>query len=266
VDLNDKESKEKMYIGFTWAGQISGICFQDANYNGVYDEGDLPMPGVKVTAIKQSKDEEAAVAYSGADGTYVLTGLRANTYKMRAVLPDDGSDFTKVVSNPLGNHFEARVGRRENFWKDFELRTAEQKTMNVGAIYPATVTGYVYQDDDFSGTMNGKEKTVSGYLVKLYDENGVLAAMDKTSIKGKYELTDVPPGNYTLSVTALKGYAFTRLGEGNVILNRTNGAGYSELFTLGMGENRTGMDIGMIQPGTVEGSVFADRNDNGRQD
>ena len=266
VDLNDKESKNNMYIGFTWAGKIYGICFLDANYNGIYDEGELPMPGVKVTAIKQTKDEEAAVTYSGADGTYVLTGLRANTYKMRAVLPDDGCDFTRVVSDPLGNHFQARVGRRENFWKDFVLQTAQQREMNVGVIYPASVTGTVYQDDDFSGTLNGKEKIVSGYLVKLYDEDGNLAAMDKTSVKGKYELTDVPPGNYTLYVTALKGYAFTRLGEGNVILNRTNGEGYSEVFHLGLGENRKGMDIGMILPGTVRGSVFADRNDNGLRD
>ena len=266
VDLNDKENKENMYIGFTWAGQVYGICFLDANYNGVYDEGEPPMPGVKVTAIKQNLDEEAAVTYSGEDGRYVLTGLRANTYKMRAVLPDDGSDFTKVVSDPLGNHFQARVGRRENFWKDFVLQTSEQREMNVGVIYPASVTGTVYQDDDFSGTLNGKEKIVSNYLVKLYDENGTLAAMDKTSIKGKYELTDVPPGNYTLSVTALKGYAFTRLGEGNVILNRTNGEGYSEVFHLDLKENRKGMDIGMILPGTVRGSVFADRNDNGIRD
>ena len=128
------------------------------------------------------------------------------------------------------------------------------------------MTGTVYQDDDFSGTLTGKEKIVSGFLVKLYDENGNLAAMDKTSVKGKYELTNVPPGNYTLFVTALKGYAFTRLGEGNVILNRTNGEGYSEVFHLGLGENRKGMDIGMILPGTVRGSVFADRNDNGLRD
>lgn len=266
IDLNDKASKDNMYIGFTWAGQISGICFLDANYNGVYDEGDLPLKGVKISAIKQTKDEEAAVTYSGKNGKYVLTGLRANTYKMRAVLPDDGSDFTKVVSNPLGNHFEARVGRRENFWKDFTLRTAEHRTMNVGAIYPASVTGTVYQDNDFSGTLNGKEKIVSGYLVKLLDERGNVAAMDKTSIKGKYELTNVPPGNYSLSVTALKGYAFTRVGEGNVILNRTNGEGYSETFHLGLKENRKGMDIGMILPGTVQGSVFADKNDNGIRD
>ena len=266
LDLNDKESKDKLYIGFTWAGEIHGICFLDANYNGLYDEGEPPMPGVKVTAIRQTKDDEIAVTHSGEDGTYVLSGLREYTYKMRAVLPDDGSDFTRTVSDPLGNHFEARPGRRENFWKDFDLMTSEHREMNVGVIYPASVTGTVYLDNDFSGTMNGKEKIVTSYLVKLLDENGNTVAMDKTSIKGKYELTNVPPGDYSLSVTAIKNYAFTKLGEGNVILNRTNGEGYSETFHLDLRENRTGMDIGMIQPGVVRGAVFADRNDNGVRD
>ena len=266
VDLNDKESKDSQYIGFVWAGQIKGICFLDANYNGIYDEGEQPMPGVKVTAIKQAKDAEIAVTHSGEDGTYVLTGLRGNTYKMRAVLPQDGSDFTRTVSDPLGNHFAARPGRRENFWKDFVLADAQQREMNVGVIYPATMTGKVYLDTDFSGTLNGKEKIVSGYLVKLLDMDGNTVTTDKTSVKGKYELVDVPPGDYTLSVTALKDYAFTKAGEGNVILNRTNGEGYSEPIHLDLGEKKDGMDIGMILPGVVSGSVFADRNDNGIRD
>lgn len=266
IDLNDKESKDNQYLGFAWAGQIKGMCFLDANYNGFYDEGELPMPGVKVTAIKQAKDEEIAVTYSGEDGTFTLTGLRGNTYKMRAVLPDDGSDFSKTVSDPIGNHFKSRPGRRENFWQNFVLADSEQKEMNVGVIYPGSITGTVYMDNDFSGSKTGKEKIVSGYLVSLKDETGAVVASDKTSVKGKFELTKLPPGNYSLSVTAMKGLAFTKLGEGNVILNRTNGEGYSEPFFLALGEKKTGMDIGMIQPGTVEGSVFADLNDNGKRD
>ena len=266
VDLNNKESVDNVYIGFTWAGEIHGRCFLDANYNGLYDEGELPMKGVKVTAIKQSKDEEIAVTYSGEDGTYTLTGLRGNTYKMRAVLPDDGSDFTATVSDPLGNHFKSRPGRRENFWPDFVLNEAETREMNVGVIYPGSITGTVYMDNDFSATLSGKEKIVSGFLVSLVDDRGNVVATDKTSVKGKYELTKIVPGNYSLQVTALKGYAFTKLGDGNVILNRTGGEGYSETFFLSLGEKRTGMDIGMIQPGKVEGVVFADKNDNGIRD
>lgn len=266
IDLNDKESKRNQYIGFVWAGEVSGRCFLDANYNGMYDDGEEPMPGVKVTAIKQAKDEEAAVAYSDENGFYTLTGLRQNTYKMRAVLPDDGSEFTVAVSDPLGNHFKGRPGRRENFWSDFVLNAAQKREMNVGVIYPASITGTVYMDNDFSADQSVNEKIVSGFLVTLKDENGETITSDKTSVRGKYELTGVPPGNYTLSVTALKGYAFTKPGEGNVILNRTGGEGYSEPFFVAIAENREGMDIGMIQPGTVEGTVFADRNDDGKQD
>ena len=265
IDLNDKESRDHLYIGFTWTGEIKGRCFLDANYNGMYDEGELPMPGVKICALK-SMDEEAAKTFSGEDGTYTLTGLRGNTYRMRVVLPEDGSDFTCTVSDPLGNHFKSRPGRRENFWDNFVLNEAQTREMNVGVIYPGSITGTVYYDDDFSADRSESEKVVSGFLVGLYDENGNVVAMDKTSVKGKYELTKLVPGNYTLHVTAVKGYAFTRLGEGNVIVNRTGGEGFSEPFFLELGEKKTNMDVGMIKPGTVEGSVFADRNDNGIRD
>ena len=266
IDLNDKESHENLYLGFTWTGQVKGRCFLDANYNGIYDEGELPMAGVKITALKSAMENEAAKTFSGEDGTYTLSGLRGGTYKMRAVLPDDGSDFSKTVSDPLGNHFKSRPGRRENFWSDFVLNEAQTREMNVGVIYPGSITGTVYYDDDFSADRSGNEKIVSGFLVGRYDESGNVVAMDKTSVKGKYELTKLVPGTYTLHVTATKGYAFTRLGEGNVIVNRTGGEGFSEPFFLALGENKTDMDVGMIKPGTVEGSVFADRNDNGVRD
>ncbi len=227
------------------------------------DEGEQPLSGVKVTAIKQAKDEEVAVTFSGEDGTYILDGLRGYTYKIRAVLPKDGADFTRVVEDPLGNHFKARPDRRENFWENFELREGEQRTVNVGAIYPATVTGTVYMDDDFSATLSGKEKIVSGFAVSAVNAEGEVVATDKTSIKGKYELIGLPPGEYTLQVKALDGYAFTRVGEGNVILNRTGGEGYSEPFPVALGEEIQGKDIGMILPAVLRGTVFADQNDNG---
>ena len=264
VDTNDKESKENLNIGFMWGAKVTGRCYLDANYNGFYDPGEAPLAGVKVTAIKQVKDEEVAVTYSGEDGTFSLEGLRGNTYQIRAVLPDDGATFTRVVTyDLLGNHFQARDGRRENFWKDFILLDAETREIAIGAVYPASMTGTVYMDNDFSATRDGKEEIVSGFLVTLTDEKGGVVASDKTSVKGKYELTGIVPGNYQLKVTAVKGYAFTKLGVGNVIHNLSNGEGQSELFPVALGEQITDRDIGMILPATVSGTVFADMNDNG---
>lgn len=271
LDLNDQQgvksqSRDDVNIGFTWAGKIAGRCFLDANYNGLYDEGELPMTGVKVTAIKPN-DDEIAKTFSGEDGTFTLTGLFGNNYTIRAVLPDDGSDFTKVVSDPLGNHFQAREGRRENFWKDFRLNDGETREMNVGVIYPSAISGTVYLDNDFSGNMSGKESAVkAGQPVTLKDSEGNTLGMRKTNAKGQYEFTDLTPGNYTLEMDALEGYAFTKPGDGNIMLNLTGGKGYTEPFFVPLGEKMTGLDIGMIRPATVQGSVFADRNDNGVPD
>ena len=266
VDLNDKTSRDSQNVGFCQASIVKGICYLDANYNGYYDEGEQPLQGVRISAIKEWDGSEVAAATSGEDGRFELPGVRPNTYRIRALLPNDGSTYTMTREDPLGNHFKGRNGRRENFWTDFKLAYAETREIAIGAIYPATIKGTVYYDNDFSGTYDGKEKVSSSFVVKLVDAEGNTVVYDKTGARGVYELTDVPPGEYSLSVQAVAGYAFTKLGEGNVILNRTGGEGYSEPFTVELGAAITGMDIGMIKPGTVEGDVYADRNDNGVQD
>ena len=266
LDLNDGYDEPDQNIGFTWQGSVSGIAFLDANYNGLYDEGEKPLPGVKMTAIKQVKDEEIAVAWSGEDGRYILNGLRGNTYTIRAVLPEDGSNFTKTVSDLQGNHFTARENRRENFWKDFTLMDGESREVNVGAIYYGSVSGTVYLDNDFSGTLSGGEKVAQGISVSLLDERGATLETKQTTAKGTYSFVGLTPGKYSLQMTAQSGYAFTRPGEGNVILNRTGGIGYSEAFEVPLGTDVTGKDAGMIRPAKVTGTVFADRNDNGIQD
>ena len=266
VDLNDGEDEPNQNVGFAWSAVVSGIAFLDANYNGLYDEGELPLPGVKVTAIKQTKDDEVAVTRTDEEGRYTLSGLRGNTYKIRAVLPDDGSNFTLAVEDLEGNHFAARSGRRENFWNDFVLADGEKRTVNVGAIYYGSVSGTLYMDDDFSGSRTGKEKASQGISVTLLDSRGATVDTKKTGAKGNYTFTDLTPGLYSLRMTAKSGYAFTRLGEGNVMLNLNGGEGYSEPFQVPLGEAVSGMDAGMILPATVKGEVFADRNDNGKRD
>ena len=266
LDLNDGYNELDQNIGFAWAASVSGICFLDANYNGVYDEGDQPFAGVKVTAIKQSKDEEIAVAFSGEDGRYTLSGLRGNTYKIRAVLPEDGSDFTRISEAEEGNHFVSRENRRENLIRDFVLSDGEKRSVNVGAIYYGSISGTVYLDDDFSASLSGGEKIAKGVEVSLLDASGTLIDTKKTTDKGTYSFTRLTPGTYSLRMTALNGYAFTKAGEGNVMLNLTGGAGYSEPITVPLGTDVRGMDAGMIRPGTVKGVFFADRNDNGLQD
>lgn len=267
LNTNDGASVEGQDTGYMKSGVIQGICFLDANYNGRYDEGEQPLAGVKMEALKQDGDgATVASAISGEDGTFMLHSLRGRTYKIRAVLPDTGITFTKTVTDADGNHFLSRPGRREYYWENVLLSDAETRNIAVGAIVPATVSGVAYLDNDFSGNMNGRESVVSGLTVKLLDRDGNTVAVDKTNVKGRYVFEGLTPGDYMLSLNAKVGYAFTKPGDGNVILNTSGGAGVSEYFEVAMGANLNGMDLGMILPCTVSGKLFGDANDNGLWD
>ena len=100
----------------------------------------------------------------------------------------------------------------------------------------------------------------------LLNDKGTSVGSKQTTAKGTYSFTGLTPGRYSLRMTAKTGYACTRQGSGNVMLNLNGGEGYSEVFEVPLGENVTGMDAGLIMPGTVKGMVFADRNDNGKRD
>lgn len=266
IDTNKGDSFENLNAGFITSGCIKGICFLDANYNGLFDPGEEPLPGVKLEALKQVSDDRVASTVSSADGTYILPSLRGRTYRVRAVLPEDGSTFTRVVSALNGNHFLSRPGRREYYLENLLLADGEQRELNVGAIYPGTVSGVAYLDNDFSGERENREETVSGLTVDLLDDTGGVVSTVRTNGKGRYTFEGLTPGTYQLSLEAKKGYAFTKHGIGNVILNTSGGAGRSEMFEVRIGESLNNMDLGMILPCTVSGQLFADANDNGLQD
>lgn len=252
------------HVGLIESANIVGVCYLDANYNGFYDEGEQILTGVKLEISKPYADKPLSSIKNEPDGSYAFTGLRSGTYELRVVLPDTGVQFTQVVNG--GNQFRARPGRREFTVDNINMNSKQTRTMDVGAITVGTITGTVYFDDDFSGGKNGKEKVTQGVSVKLWTEHGEEVSVVKSNAKGLFKFTDVAPGRYYITTTGRQGYAYTKVGTGNVMRNVGSGNGQSDVFDYAMGENLGGLDIGMILPGTVSGTFFADANDNGIRD
>lgn len=265
VDLKSGEVMDEQNIGLVTEAVLQVQCFLDANYNGLFDEGEQPLSGVEAELLKQGNGKTVVTKESGEDGLIIFDCLRANTYRLRALLPE-GAAFTLVTDDPAGNKFQAREGRRENYVDDIVIQTGTLTTMVAGGVWPSSITGVCYMDDDFSADKDDKEKVVSGLTVNLLDASGNKVATDRTSIKGRYTFENVNPGTYTINLSAKKGYAFTKLGEGNIIVNTGDGTGESNAFDVTLGSSLENMDIGMILPGTVQGEVFADANDNGVKD
>ncbi len=262
-DLNKPKVVDEQNVGVQKEGIIRVRCFLDTNANGLYDEGDLPLAGVKCEVRKRSTDETVDAMDSGADGLAEFHALRANTYKVRVVLPDDAF-FADTPAG--GNQFTAGKGKHDAMISDLVLEPSGEINLLAGAVVLSSISGQVYMDDDFSGRMDGGEKAASGMTVELQNDRGETVETARTDKNGLYSFEKLNPGHYRLVMQAKDGYAFTRTGNGSVMVNRGDGLGSTDTFFLPMDASMTGMDAGMIIPGSVSGQVYVDENDNGQRD
>lgn len=262
-DLNKPKVVDEQNVGVQREGIIRVRCFLDQNANGLYDEGDTPLAGEKCEVRKRSTDETVDAVESDADGIALFRALRANTYKVRVVLPDDAF-FADTPAG--GNQFTAAKGKHDAMISDLVLEPSGEINLLAGAVVLSSISGQVYMDDDFSGMMDGSEKPVSGMTVELQNDRGEVVDTARTDKNGLYTFDKLNPGTYRLVMQAKDGYAFTRTGAGSVLVNRGDGLGSTDAFFLPMDTEMTGMNAGMMIPGSVSGQVYVDENDNGQRD
>lgn len=270
--VSSKKPQKDKNVGLIENGVISGSAFFDTNYNGVWDEGEAGYPGVTVYAVKVSNGETMGKAVTDENGVFAIEALRSSKYRLRAILPDDGSEFTVVpeAGGDNANMFPQNKQSRECTVEVQELTSGQVVTATIGVAKGASVEGVIFEDANYDGKKTGKERTFSGVLVKLVDEDGNVAAQTRSVTKGVYELDGIMPGTYTLMVERTKNYGFTRLRPleegGSYIRELIDGYGVSDPIEISMAQELTQVNAGMLPAGTVSGVFFHDANDNGLMD
>ncbi|MFR5853422.1 MAG: SdrD B-like domain-containing protein [Lachnospiraceae bacterium] len=177
------------------------------NYNGYYDEGEPGYAHVTMEAIKISNGESMGKTETDDDGNFRLEGLRGGDYRLRIILPDDGSIFTIVPENggENANGAAQRYSRRESAIEPLTLQSGGEASALVGVAMGAKIRGTVFQDADYNGQLDQKEKRISGVQVQAVDENGAIAATTTTNADGKYALDGLMPGTYTVEFKRVSG-------------------------------------------------------------
>lgn len=261
-----------MYVGVIENGVISGTAFLDVNYNGVYDADEPAYKGVTLEVIKPTKSDVLGKTVTGDDGIFRIEGLRSGQYRVRALLPDDGSIFTIVPQDTFAssNLFAQYSSRRDQTIGPLTVVSGEAAEVLVGVAVGAKVTGTVFEDKDYSGAINGKEKKISGLKVQLVNEAGEIVASEVTNGKGVYAFSGIMPGNYTLEFQRKKGHGFTRLRPlekgGSYVKVLEGEYGITDAITIAMAQEIADVNAGMLPSSTLTGIVFDDLNDNGLQD
>lgn len=270
--LKTGTTMDNLNIGAIQKGVIQGDAFLDLNYNGVWNEGEPGYAKVTVEAIKLSSGDSCGKTVTDASGHFVIENLRSGEYKLRAVLPDDGSIFSAVGKGTSAdvNLFEQRGVRRESFVTPLALESGTEVNALIGVAQGASVSGYVFQDADYSGAMNGKEKAIQGIKVRAVDMQGNVVAEDVTGKSGLYKLEGILPGTYVVEFQRKAGFGFTRCrsgeNKGSNVTTIENGWGVCTSVTLTMGQKIENYYAGMLPSATVAGNLYLDANDNGTRD
>ena len=259
-------------VGVIESGVVEGVAFLDFNYNGMMDDGEAGYKGVKVEVIRVTTGDSMGTVTTDENGNYRFASLRGGEYRVRAILPDDGSIFTRVPteSSEQSNRFAMREGRRENTLSSVTIGNGGKATIAIGVARGAQIKGTTFQDANYDGIMGGKEKKAAGIKVELRDESGAVVQSVTSSAKGTYTIDGIMPGNYTLHFLRRDKHAFTRLRseqkDGNWVMGLEGAYGITAPIPVSMGESIAGVNAGILPSSTLKGAFFDDLNDNGLQD
>jgi serine-aspartate repeat-containing protein C/D/E len=186
-------------------GTIAGNVYEDRNLNGSFDDGDIGIAGVSVELYKLVDgvyvlDRSTKTA---SDGSYYFLNLERNaTYALHETQPsgyydaENTAGYVKNESDVRGEVvYDARFAADRRVIEGITIAPFENGVENnFGEVKLFSVSGYVYEDLDFSKTRSTGDANIAGVTIELYKEVGAtltLVGTATTDRLGYYEFTDL---------------------------------------------------------------------------
>lgn len=229
---------------------LQGNIFYDANANGDMDMEDYGAQERYISIFR--KDVKIADLVTDEDGGFVLTELVPGAYSLRTTLEEN--ELLVGINPPSGNEWSL----------SFEVEDgAVMQQLTVPMLRYASLTGSIWSLD---GTRSG----VQGISVSLLDDDNQAVATAVSDAEGSFRFEGLYAGTYILNAALPAGYLFAREQDlterDSMIFSQTDGTVVSLLIEVPMGDDLSGMDIGIGAMGTIGDYAWLDANGNGMQD
>ncbi len=168
------------------------------------------------------------------------------------------------IVTPLGDNSFDRLTTNQVGVREFVVNLAGEGAIDainfctgVGALY--TIRDRVWLDLDGDGVQDIDELGIPGVTVTLLDSGGSVVATAITDANGNFAFTNLPDGNYTISITdtasELSG------------LSGTTAPATADLLAVAIsGGDFTGVDFGYNAAGLIGDRVWSDADGDGVQD
>ncbi|PTJ27648.1 hypothetical protein BU035_06825, partial [Staphylococcus simulans] len=249
---------------------VGDKVWEDTNKDGVQNSNEPGIPGVEVTLTKP--DGSTVTTTTDGNGNYEFTNLPNGDYTITFETPEGYEPTTPNVGNPELDSNGTTTTVTVNNGDDKTIDSGFYKPTVEPTPVPATYNlgDYVWEDSNKDGIQNSNEVGIEGVTVTLTKPDGSVVTTT-TDANGKYEFTDLPNGEYTITFEAPEGYEPTLVNVGNTALDSD---GTTTTVTINNADNYT-IDSGFFKPVveptpvpatyTVGDKVWEDTNKDGIQ-
>lgn len=259
------DSIENLTIDFGFvtpcSGSIGDFVWLDLNGNGIQDDGEPGINGVKVTLSGTATGTTITALWPTGNGYYQFTGLCAGTYTVTVDQTTLPPGYTATTSNATGST-PANDSNGSPATLTLTTDTSFDQTIDFGYVSPASSLGdFVWADKNGNGIQDQGESGIPGVTVKLYDCSGTSKGQTTTDANGFYTFSNLTPGSYYVHfdkpAAGYTGFSpqYAQGADPSFINNtdsNANSSGKTDCVTLGAGENNLTIDAGLIPPCGIE--------------
>ncbi len=270
----DARANMTLDFGVFQPARLGDYVWNDVNLNGIQDEPPASgTNGATVTLFSPGPDGQActgddvqiaqtttADATPGNPGFYLFDNLTPGSYVVRFT----GLPAGALITTPNQGGDDARDSDAATATGSAPIVTLQagddNRTIDAGWHAPLGSLGdFVWHDDNNNGIQDSGETPVPGVTVTLYDSGGNVLATTTTDGNGLYLFTDLPAGDYQVGFSNLPaGFTPAKQSQGTD-RELDSDADQTTLRTgtvsLGVGQNRRDIDLGIVPPPTVEATT-----------
>ena len=283
------ESNMSLDAGFFRAGCIGDFIWDDKNVNGIQDENESGLKGVKVellldgnrSDIRDINGEKINPILTKEDGEYKFCNLIPGNYSIKITEPD-------VNESDPNRWYITKANVGDDDIKDSDIDPTTKKspiikvesgdkneTIDGGLFKSVCVGGVIWEDINANGVKEPNEPAIADAKVMLTDlEGNYILDADGNKVEvfitqedGKYLFCRIIPGKYKIKVELPPDYVTTTKDATNDNNDSDiNNGGESDIIDTTSGEEIVINDGGAYKPGCIGDFVFKDTNANGIQD
>ncbi|MEJ7138511.1 SdrD B-like domain-containing protein, partial [Amphibiibacter pelophylacis] len=261
------------------ASSVSGSVWNDANNDGIRQDGESGIAGVTVDLRIAGTRTSVATVTTDEKGNYTFSNVKEGNYFVDFAedkAPLVGRSFTAADQGSDDARDSDVTNAQIGFTNDFSLKTGQAVEHLDAGIRPASsVSGSVWNDTNNDGIRQAGEAGVAGVTVDLRTAGTINSvATVTTDASGNYTFDNVREGKYFVDFAEDKAPLIGRNfvsglqgSDASTDSDVTNyAAGWTHDITVAPGASVQHIDAGIrpIVPNSVSGKVWLDGNNDGQ--